>query len=90
MGLLPISDVLTGWLSDSFGLAAVFFTGASLMVILNSFPLFLRAIRESERCVHTRPLSGEPSYARIARAKDSTCRCNSSHRGRGSGELERC
>jgi MFS family permease len=48
LGLLPISYVLAGWLSDSFGPAAVFLTGGLLMVILNSLPLFLRGIREVE------------------------------------------
>lgn len=48
LGLLPISYVLAGWLSDSFGPAAVFLTSGLLMVILNSLPLFLRGIREVE------------------------------------------
>jgi MFS family permease len=46
LGLLPISYVLAGWLSDSLGPATVFLIGGSLMVILNSLPLFLRGIRE--------------------------------------------
>ena len=48
LGLLPISYVLAGWLSDSFGPAAVFLIGGTLMVILNSLPLFLREIRDLE------------------------------------------
>lgn len=44
LGLLPLSYVVAGWLSDHLGPTSVFLLGGLLMVLLNSVPLFLRNI----------------------------------------------
>lgn len=45
LGLLPLGYVFAGWISDSQGPAMVFLFGGLAMVLLNTFPLFLRDIR---------------------------------------------
>lgn len=47
-GLLPLGYVFAGWISDSWGPAAVFLFGGLFMALLNAFPLFLRDIRRQQ------------------------------------------